>query len=498
MLENILNGFIHCFMPLNMFMMTFGLLVGMIFGALPGFTATMGVAVLVPLTYWVPPEVGLNLLSAIFCGALYGGSITAILLRIPGTPASVPTSFDGFALTQKGQPERALGMSTFASSIGGFLSALALMFFAPILAMAALRFGPPELMALAIFGLSVVSILSPSSLAKGLVACFIGLIMGVVGQDPLHGYPRLTYGQYQLLGGFPLVPVLIGLFSIPPAIEMAEQLIVNKRIDRVFGSLLVSFEDFKRCCWTIIRSSLIGIGIGIIPAAGPDIAAFVAYNDEVRRSKNPERFGKGEIEGVAAPEAANNGCTGGSLIPLLTLGIPGSPPAAIFLGALFIHGLRPGPMIFNTRPEIGYTVLAGFVIINILMYFIGLGFCRLARDVVRVPQNILAPVIVVLTVVGSYAIGTNMFDVWVMFIAGLIGYGMQRTGYPLSPICLALILGPMLESEMTRTNMMFHGNWFLFYTRPIAALMLVMSLIMFFWPWISKWMAGRRTTKVQA
>ena len=322
MLEHILNGFIHCFMPLNMFMITFGLLVGMIFGALPGFTATMGVAVLVPLTYWVPPEVGLNLLSAIFCGAIYGGSITAILLRIPGTPASVPTTFDGFALTQLGQPERALGMSTFASSIGGFLSALAVLLFAPPLAMAALKFGPPELMALAIFGLSVVSILSPGNLVKGLVACLIGLLMAVVGQDPLNAYPRLTYGHYELLGGFPLVPVLIGLFSIPPAIDMAEQLIVNKRIERKFRSLLVSMNDFKRCWWTIIRSSLIGIGIGIIPAAGPDIAAFVAYNDEVRRSKHPERFGKGEIEGVAAPEAANNGCTGGSLIPLLTLGIP--------------------------------------------------------------------------------------------------------------------------------------------------------------------------------
>ena len=498
MFDQILNGFVHCFMPLNMFMIAFGLIGGMIIGALPGFTATMGVAVLVPLTYWVPPEVGLNLLSAIFCGSIYGGSITAILLRIPGTPASVPTSFDGFALTQQGQPERALGVSTFSSAMGGFLSALALMFFSPILALAALKFGPPELMALAIFGLSVVSILSPGRLVKGLIACIIGLLMGVVGQDPLHGFPRLTFGQYQLLGGFPLVPVLIGLFSIPPAIEMAEQLITRRQIEGVFGSLLLSMQDFKRCWWTTIRSSLIGIGIGIIPAAGPDIASFVAYNDEVRRSKHPERFGKGAIEGVAAPEAANNGCTGGSLIPLLTLGIPGSPPAAIFLGALFIHGLRPGPMIFDTRPEVGFTVIAGFIVINILMYFVGLGFCRLAKHVVRVPQNILAPVIVVLTVVGSYAISTNMFDVWVMLISGLVGYGMQRTGFPLSPICLALILGPMLESEMIRTNLMFHGNYFLFYTRPIAALLLVLSLVMFCWPWIARWMAKWRSEKVNA
>jgi putative tricarboxylic transport membrane protein len=498
MIENILNGFAHCFIPLNMFMMVFGLLAGMVFGSLPGFTATMGVAVLVPLTYWVPAEVGLNLLSAIFCGAIYGGSITAILLRIPGTPASVPTSFDGYALTQQGQPARALGMSTLSSAAGGLLGALALMFFAPILAMAALKFGPPEIMALAIFGLSVVSILSPGNLVKGLIACLVGLLMGVVGQDPLEGYPRLTYGQYQLLGGFPLVPVLIGLFSIPPAIDMAEHFITNKRIDKVFGSLWVSLKDFKHCCWTIIRGSLIGIGIGIIPAAGPDIAAFVAYNDGVRRSKNPERFGKGEIAGVAAPEAANNGCTGGSLIPLLTLGIPGSPPAAIFLGALFIHGLRPGPMIFDTRPEVGFTVIAGFVVINILMYFLGLVFCRLSRYVVQVPANILAPIIVVLTVVGSYAIDTNMFDVWVMLISGLVGYGMQRTGYPLSPICLALILGPMLESELTRTNLMFHGNYLLFYTRPIAALLLLLSVVMFFWPWISKWMAGRRMAKANA
>jgi putative tricarboxylic transport membrane protein len=496
MFEHIVNGFLNSFMPLNMLMIFFGLFAGMIFGALPGFTATMGVAVLVPLTYWVPPEVGLNMLSAVFCGAIYAGSIPAILLRIPGTPASVPACFDGFALTQQGQPERALGISALSAALGGIFSAFAMLFFSPLLAKASLSFGPPELFALAVFGLSVVSNLSPGSLAKGLIACFIGLVMGVVGQDPLHGYPRLTFGQYHLLSGFPLIPVLIGLFSIPPLLDMAGSLTVPKSIDRVMGSLLVSMKDFKHCFPTMWRSALIGLGVGIMPAAGPEIACFVAYNEEARRTKGPD-FGKGDIRGIAAPEASHNACTGGDLIPVLTLGIPGSAPAAIFLGALYIHGLRPGPMIFENRPEIGYTVIAGFIIINLIMYFMALGFCRIAKIVIQTPQGVLAPVIVVFTVVGSYAIGGSMFDVWVMFISGLIAYALERGGYPLSPICLALILGPMLESEMIHTNLMFHGNYLLFYTRPIALVLLAMGLVTFLWPWISKYLEKRRIANSQ-
>jgi putative tricarboxylic transport membrane protein len=486
MFDHLLIGVSNLFHPLNLVMITGGLIAGVIFGSLPGFTATMGVAVLVPVTYWVPPQIGLNLLSAIFCGAVYGGSISAVLLRIPGTPASVPTTFDGYVLTQQGQAARALGMVTFASAIGGVLSALALLLGAPILSMWALKFGPPEVLALAIMGLSVVSSLSPGNILKGVIACLFGLILAVVGQDPIDGFPRLTFGAYQLLGGIPLVPLLIGIFSIPPAMEMAEKGIKKTIVPHVTGTLFPSLSDIRKTAVTILRSSLIGIGIGIIPAAGPDIASFIAYNDAARSAKEPKKFGSGDIRGVAASEAANNGCTGGSLIPLFTLGIPGSAPAAVFLGAMFIHGLRPGPMIFDTRPEIGYTVLVSFIFINVLMYFVGVGFCRLCYRVVEVPEVILAPVIVALTVIGSFAIGRTMYDVWVMFASGIIGYVMTKFDFPLSPIALALILGPMIEGEAERMLLMFHGNLFLFFTRPLAAALFLASMLMVCWPLIRR------------
>ncbi len=498
MFENILIGLSMCFQPLNLAMMVGGLLGGMVFGALPGLSATMAVAVLVPVTYWVPPESGLLMLGAIFCGAIYGGSIPAILLRIPGTPASVPTTFDGFAFTQQGQGARALGLSTFSSASGGALSGVAMLLFAPLLAKVSLYFGPPELMALAIFGLSVVSTLSPGAVVKGLIACVFGLLAATVGMDPVEGYPRMTFGMFELMGGFPLVPVLVGLFSIPPVIDMAEQGVRNYLVPKVAGSTFISWKDLKRIVPTTLRSSLIGIGVGIIPAAGPEIAAFVAYNEARRTTREPETFGKGNLDAVAAPEAAHSGATGGSLIPLFTLGIPGSAPAAIFLGAMMIHGLRPGPMMFESRPEVGYTVIVGFILTNVLLYFVGATVCRMMAQAVRTPQNVLGPIVLVLTVIGAYAVGGTMIDVWVMWGAGLIGFLLQRFGFPLSPICLALILGPMLEAEAERSLVMFDGNMLHIFGRPIALLLLAFALIMFFGPLINGYIRRRRQEKALA
>jgi len=492
MFENVLIGLSQCFQPLNLAMMIGGLLGGMIFGALPGLSATMAVAVLVPVTYWVPPESGLLMLGAIFCGAIYGGSIPAILLRIPGTPASVPTTFDGYAFTRKGEGARALGLSTFNSAMGGGLSGVAMLLFAPLLAMVSLYFGPPELMALAIFGLSVVSTLSPGALIKGLIACLLGLLAATVGMDPVEGYPRMTFGLFELMGGFALVPVLVGLFSIPPVISMAEQGVRNYLVPKISGSTFVRVGDIKRVLSTTIRSSLIGIGVGIIPAAGPEIAAFVAYNEARRTTKDPTPFGTGNLDALAAPEAAHSGATGGSLIPLFTLGIPGSAPAAIFLGAMMIHGLRPGPMMFESRPEIGYTVIVGFVLTNVLLYFVGATLCRIMAQAVRTPQNVLGPVVLVLTVVGAYAVGGTMVDVWIMWGAGFIGFILQRFGFPLSPICLALILGPMLEAEAARALVMFNGDMLRIFSRPIALLLLGLALIMFFGPLISQYIRSKR------
>ncbi len=496
MLSHIWLGLTIVLHPINLILMVGGILGGMCFGALPGFSATMAVAVLVPITYWVPPESGLLLLGAIFCGAIYGGSIPAILLRIPGTPASVTTTFDGFALTQKGQGALAMGISTFGSAFGGALSGVVMLFFAPFLAMVALYFGPPEVMCLAIFGLSVVSTLSPGAVIKGLIVCVGGLLAATVGMDPVEGYPRLTFDMYQLMGGVPLVPVLIGLFSVPPVIHMAEQGMQKFTLPKVEGSTFISWATVKRVFVIMLRSSAIGVGIGIVPAAGPEIAAFVAYNDARRITKDPTPFGSGNLDGLAAPEAANSGATGGSLIPLFTLGIPGSAPAALFLGAMMIHGLRPGPMIFNERADIGYTVMVGFIVTNILMYFIGALACKMTTRVVRTPQSVLGPAIIVLTAVGAYAVGGTMVDIWVMWIAGFTGFVLERLGFPLSPICLALILGPILESEMIRTLIMFEGNIFLVFTRPIAVVLFVLAIIMFFGPLCTSYIAKNRAKRL--
>ncbi len=478
MIENILLGLSGVFTLTHILFIFIGLFVGIVFGALPGFSATMGVAVFVPFSYVLQPGAAMLLLSGIYCGAVYGGSIPAVLIGIPGTPASVPTSIDGRAMVEKGESGRALALVTFASSFGGFLSSVALLLFAPLLALIALKVGPPEQMMIAIFGLTVVSMLSERNLAKGLFVGFMTLLIATIGQDPVLGFPRFTFGMYQLTGGLEVVSVLIGLFSIPEVIKMLEKNDGDEDVAKI-SKLRLSFKDLIQNVVNLVRSTLIGIGIGIIPAAGPDIASFMAYNEARKLSKEPEKFGKGSHEGIMASEAANNGVTGGSLIPLLTLGIPGSAPAAIFLGAMIIHGLRPGPLLFVNHRETVYTLLVGFAVINLFLFFIGWGFCRFAGKTLKIPKSVLAAIITVLAVVGSFSIQQNILDVLVMLIAGVIGYFMLKFDFPLSPVALGLLLGPMLEEAITLTNVMY-DNVFMIFTRPLTVvffLFIIGSLI---------------------
>ena len=466
MIENIVIGLTGVFTFNHLLFIFIGLFVGVVFGALPGFSATMGVAVFVPFSYVLPPGSAMLLLSGIYCGAVYGGSIPAVLIGIPGTPASVPTSIDGRAMVEQGESGRALALVTFASSFGGVLSSISLLLFAPLLALIALKVGPPEQMMIAIFGLTVVSMLSEKNLMKGLFVGFVTLLIATIGQDPVLGFPRFTFGIYQLTGGLEVVSVLIGLFSIPEVIKMLEKDGTDGDISKI-SRLRLSLKDILHNFINLVRSTLIGIGIGIIPAAGPDIASFMAYNEARKASKKPGDFGKGSHEGIMASEAANNGVTGGSLIPLLTLGIPGSAPAAIFLGAMIIHGLRPGPLLFENHKETVYTLLVGFAIINIFLFFVGWGFCRIAGKTLKIPKPVLAATITVLAVVGSFSIQQNLLDVLVMVIAGIIGYFMTKYNYPLSPVALGLLLGPMLEEAITLTNVMY-DNIFLIFTRPLT------------------------------
>ncbi len=486
MVDSILTGISGLLSPSVIVIIIIGLLVGMVFGSLPGFSATMGVAVCIPFSYWLSPELALLLLSGVYCGAIYGGSITAVLLGIPGTPASLPTTFDGVPLARKGQAGRALAIVTYAASVGGFLSSIALLIGAPLLAIVALKIGPPEQMMLAIFGLSVVCMMSTKSLLKGLLVATLSLLIATVGQDPIEGYPRFTFDFYQLIGGIPFLPILIGVFSLPEVFKMIEERVTKKSLSSEMGSMKVTIKEKWRLFRGTVRAALIGIGIGIIPAAGPEIASFVAYNEAKRSSKKPEKFGQGSEEGLVAPEAASNGVTGGSLIPLLTLGIPGSAPAALFLGALYIHGLRPGPTLFAQNTDIVYTVLVGFAVINILMYFMGMLYCRISAKVVKVPISVLVPLIMTLSILGAYASQRSMLDVGIMLVAGIIGYFMLKYDYPVAPIALALILGPMLEESLQQTLIMTQGNLLSILLRPVTVLFLLLALVSLFWPFITK------------
>lgn len=453
---------------------------GIVIGALPGLSATMGVALLIPLTFGMTPVAGLTMLTAIYTSAVYGGSISAILISTPGTPASACTAIDGFPMTQKGQGLKALGISTVSSTIGGLLSAIALLFIAPPLATLSLKFNAPENFLIAVFGLTIISSLAADSLVKGLAAGVIGLIVGTIGVDIMTGFPRFTFGITSLEAGISLVPAMIGLFSISQVMIQVESMLKDSKdiIGEIKGKVLPSIKEFIRILPTIIKSTVIGIIIGIIPGAGGDIASWVGYNEAKRASKHPEEFGNGSIEGIAASESSNNAVTGGALIPLLTLGIPGSSTTAVMLGGLLIQGLQPGHELFTKHAGITYSIIIGFLIANVLMGIIGLLISKYIVKVTQIPSSILAPIIVILSVVGSYAINNNIVDIYVMIIFGLIGYFMRKTGFATSPVVLGIILGPMAESGFRRSLVLGGNNILLYYlSRPLCLALIALIIL---------------------
>lgn len=482
MLSNLFYGLAKVLRPDIFLLLLLGVWGGIAIGSLPGLTATMGVALLLPLTFGMEPEAGMLLLLGIYIGAIYGGSISAILLRTPGTPAAAATAFDGFEMAKRGEAGKALGISTTASFIGGFVSTLMLITISPILARIALKFSAPEYFALAVFGLSIISSISGKSPLKGIIVGVFGLLLATVGMDPMTSYPRFAFGNVNLLNGFSFIPVMIGLFGLAQAlynVEESEQgVVIQQKVEGVLSAL----SEVKRILGTAIRSAIIGTFIGIIPGGGADIAAFVSYNEAKRWSKNADKFGTGIPEGIAAPEAGNNGVTGGAMIPLLTLGIPGDAVTAILLGALMIQGLQPGPLLFKEHGDLVYTIFSGLLVGNVLMLISGLLGIRLFIKVLSVPKNVLTPIIFILCVVGSYAMNNSFFDVGVMLISGVIGYIFMKLDFPASPIILALILGPMAESNLRRSLIMSGGSYSIFFTRPISAVLLVLAVITFVTP----------------
>lgn len=443
---------------------------GIIVGALPGLTASVGIILLLPLTYQLDPSTAMVMLCGMFCGAIYGGSISAILVSTPGTPSAAATVLDGYPLAQKGQAGKALGVATIASTGGGIISTLCLIFVSPQLAKFALKFGPEEYFALMVFGLTIIGSVSGKSLTKGIIAGLFGLLIATIGLDPVTGYARFSFNIPNLMSGFPLLPVLIGLFAISEIFVQLENISRKsfRAIDHKIGRILPSFQDIKKLSPIIILSSLLGTIIGVIPGTGGAIASFLAYNEAKRWSKNPESFGTGNLEGVAAPEAANNGTTGGAMVPLLTLGIPGDVVTAVMLGALMLIGIRPGPLMFKEHPEVINAIFAGMMMANVLMLILGLISIRFAPYVLKVPNSILFPVIFALCFLGSFSLNNSIYDMAVALVFGVLGYFMRKNGFPAVPIVLGIILGPIAEDELGHALLLSKGDWRVLFQSSIA------------------------------
>lgn len=478
-LVKLIAGFINIFQLQYIIAMTAGVILGIIVGALPGLTVTMAVALLLPFTFGVDPVTGISFLLGVYVGGIYGGSISAIMIRTPGTPAAAATVLDGYPLMKQGKAIKALKMALVASFIGGIISAMTLILVAPQLAKIALEFGPPEYFSLALFGLTIIAVVSARNLIKGLISAFFGILINTVGLDPVGGVSRFTFGISNLQSGFPLIPALIGLFAVSEIIRQfsfnREMIIINEAI--LSNKIHLNINDIKRSLKTIIKSSFIGTIIGAIPGAGSAIAAFLGYNEAVRSSKDPEKFGKGELEGVAAAEAANNAVTGSTLIPLLTLGVPGDTVTAVLLGALMIQGLRPGPLLFEKHIDIVYSLFASIIVINIIMLIIASIGIKWFAKIAIIPIKILMPIILVLCFVGSYSVSGNIYDIEVVIGFGILGYFMQKYDFPVTPLLLANILGPMAERGLRQSLGLSQGSLSIFFTRPITVILLILTVI---------------------
>ncbi len=469
--------------PLLLLNMAWATLLGILIGALPGLTATLGVAILTTLTFGFPTMTAIAMLICVYIGAIYGGSRTAIVLNIPGTPANAATTVDGFPLARSGQAGFALNVATIMSGLGSIVGALFIVTLAPILGMLALKFGSWEFAVLAIFGTVIAGTLTaPKDPLKGWIAGFLGLMISQIGLDEIVSYPRYTFGNIQLFGGIALLPVLVGVYGVP------EVLISLKRVVKPEVALDFSRERHKRSYLAtirqnlvnIIRSGIIGVLIGVIPGVGEDIAAWVSYDVAKRTSKEPEKFGQGSIEGLTAAETANNACVGGAIIPVLTLAVPGSAPAAVLLAALWIHGVRAGPLLPIENPSMIGNVAAMFTVATVLMVVFGLLITRLVLKILLVPVEVLMPIIFVLCVVGTYVLNGRMFDVWVMLIFGVLGYFMRLNEFPAAPFVLGFILGPMADVNIRRALILAKGSLLPFVTRPISLVLLIaMFFVMF-------------------
>jgi putative tricarboxylic transport membrane protein len=463
----------------NILAMLLGVIVGLIIGAIPGLSPPMAIALMIPVSFQFPPETALILLVSCFAAGIYGGSFSAILLRAPGTSASAASSIEGYEMTRRGNAIQAIRISTFASVVGGIISGIVLLVLAPPLAKVALLFGPAEYFLVAILGLTAIASVSFGSVYRGLLSGALGLLISTIGIDQYSGFPRFTFDFIGFEAGLGILPAIIGLFAFAQALELSEGDANNtiSGVQKLSWRIWPDFKEIFELRWSLIRGWTTGLVMGVIPAAGGSVAQWIAYAWEIRRAKPGDKFGEGEPKGLAATEGSNNGVTGTSLVPMFVLGIPGGISAAVILGALMIHGLQPGMRLFKNSPDIIYTIMWGFIFANVIMGFFAIFLARIMAYLTLIPRGLIAPLILIFSVIGTYAGTNNIYDVWIMIGFGVVGYLMQKTNFSTAGLLLGLILGPIAEDGM-RDLLIVSNNSPASYilTRPIA-MVLVLSIV---------------------
>jgi len=477
-IQNLLLGFSTAFAPGNFFYAIIGCLIGTMVGVLPGVGPLAGISLLLPSTFGLDPTAGLILLCGVFYGAMYGGSTTSILMRIPGEAASVMTCIDGYAMALKGRAGPALAIAAIGSYVAGTVSVVGLMFLAPPLARFALRFGPPEYFSLLALGLLVLGYMTGGSMIKNLAMIVLGLLLGMIGIDHMSGYFRFSYGIVALGDGIGVVPVAVGLFGIAEILATAGNPLRPEVLKPKLKDLIPSRHEFRDSILPIGRGTVLGFLIGIIPGSAHIISTFMSYAIERRVSKHPEKFGKGAIEGVAGPESANNAASCGALVPMLALGVPTGPVPAVLLAALMVHGISPGPLFIKEQPTIFWGLIASMYLGNVVLLLLNLPLVGIFINFLRIPYRILYPMILMFCVIGVYAVNTSFVDVGIMSVMGLLGYLLRKCNFETAPVVLGVVLAPIIEMSLRQSLAMSNGSYAIFYQRPVSAVFLVGALLM--------------------
>jgi putative tricarboxylic transport membrane protein len=486
-------GFLHCFTPLNLAMLVIGIAIGLLIGVLPGLTLVMGVALALPFTYKMDVTASIVLLTAMYVSGTYGGAFTAILFRIPGEPIDVPMLWDGYAMGRRGQPAKALGWTLVAAFGGGIISAVIMVLLTQPLAKFALRFSSPEYFAILLFGLSSVVALGRGALPNALISLSIGLLIGSVGTDPIYGAYRFTFGSSLLADGIEFLVVMVGAYGVGEVLSRLETGFASKPIEKVGNARteLPSLREMFALKLPFLRASLLGNAIGIIPGAGATIASFVSYGVESQIGKRRNEMGTGVAEGIVAPQAAATASVGGALVPLLALGIPGSGATAVILGAFMLHGIQPGPQVLITSAAMVYTVFASLFLGLALMCLIGYFAIRMLARILDFPEAIVSAYVLILCFIGALAIRNSITDLWLMIGFGILGYLFERWTFPVAPLVLGVILGPLAEESFMNSMISFSNDWTVYFTRPIAGTMMVLTIVVLALPFVQKWREKR-------